>query len=93
MPRENNWPFSSCVRSWNALENGAIPINLKRYELSPWESELDIERVNSFNVKELKMLLENYGIMRSDLLYKLEKINAFNSKNLLADLSLMQSIF
>ena len=89
LPRENNWPFSSCIRSWNALENGAIPINLRHFELSPWESKLDIERVNSFNVKELKALLENYGIMKSDLLYKLKKTNAFNSKNLLADLSLM----
>lgn len=93
LPRENNWPFSSCVRSWNALENGAIPINLRRYELSAWEAELNIERVNSFNVKELKVLLENYGIIRSDLLFKLKKTNAFNSKGLLADLSLMQTIF
>jgi len=84
LPRGINWPYSSCVRSWNALDNGAIPVNLRHFELSGWESKLNIARVSSFNVVELKKLLENYASIKNNLIKKLEKPDNFNSKQLAA---------
>jgi len=86
LPRTDNWPYSSATRSWNALENGVIPINLNRYVLTDWEAHLGLPQVNLFTVKELKLLLYRYDEIRSRVILKCQ-----NNKNFAA-VDLLESI-
>ena len=67
LPRADNWPYSSCTRTWSALENGAIPINLSRYVLTDWEDCLKLPQVDDFTLNALTRIYSDYEKIRDRL--------------------------